>query len=150
MENYNSNGWRKTQPMISSIVVKEDVKLAVSAVTLRRRLCGAKLSARSPHKVTLLKRGHLLKRLQFGNEHSDWLKEKRSNIFWTDESKLVYVGSRGHRHTPKHWTQATVHCENSEAWWCKHPDMGMCLILWCQAYLFHSWDHGSFWILQNT
>ncbi len=31
--------------------------------------------------------------------------------------------------TPKHWIQATVHCEDSEAWWRKHHDMGMFLIL---------------------
>uniref|UniRef100_A0A3Q3W7Y0 Transposase Tc1-like domain-containing protein n=1 Tax=Mola mola TaxID=94237 RepID=A0A3Q3W7Y0_MOLML len=75
----------KTQPMISSRPIKDSLKLPVSTVTIRRRLCEAKFLARSPCKVPLLKKRHGLKRIKFAKEHIDWPKEKWRNILWTDE-----------------------------------------------------------------
>lgn len=87
----------KAQPMISSRRIKEDLRLPVSTVTIRRRLCEAKLPARSPRKVPLLKKKiHVLKRLQFAKEHINWPKKKWRNILWTDESKIVLFESKGH------------------------------------------------------
>uniref|UniRef100_A0A3Q0R1D1 Transposase Tc1-like domain-containing protein n=1 Tax=Amphilophus citrinellus TaxID=61819 RepID=A0A3Q0R1D1_AMPCI len=59
--------------------------LPVSTVTIRRHLCEANLPARSPHKVPLLRKRHVLKRWQFAKEHIDWPVEKCRNILWTDE-----------------------------------------------------------------
>ena len=87
----------KAQPMISSRRIREDLRLPVSTVTIRRRLCEAKLPARSPRKVPLLKKRHVLKRIQFAKEHIDWPKQKWRNILWTDESKIILFGSKGHR-----------------------------------------------------
>ena len=87
----------KTQPMIGSKRIKEDLQLTVSTGTIRRRLCEVNLPARSPRKVPLLKKRHVQKRLEFAKEHIDWPEKKWHNILWTDESKIVLFGSKGHR-----------------------------------------------------
>ena len=87
----------KTRPMISSREIRDELRLPVSTVTIRRRLCEANLSARSPRKVPLLKKRHVMKRIQFAKDHIDWPKEKWRNILWTDESKIVLFGSKGRR-----------------------------------------------------
>uniref|UniRef100_A0A3B4ZG42 Transposase Tc1-like domain-containing protein n=1 Tax=Stegastes partitus TaxID=144197 RepID=A0A3B4ZG42_9TELE len=80
----------KTQPMINSREIKDGLKLPVSTVTIRRCLCEANLSARSPRKVPLLKKD-MLNRIQFTKEHIDWPKEKWRNILWTDENYSIYL-----------------------------------------------------------
>lgn len=87
----------KAQPMTSSTDLQAHLKVPVSASTIRRRLCEAKLPARSPRKVPLLQKRHVVKRLQFAKEHVKWPKEKWRNVLWTDESKIVLYGSKGRR-----------------------------------------------------
>uniref|UniRef100_A0A3B5QR67 Tc1-like transposase DDE domain-containing protein n=1 Tax=Xiphophorus maculatus TaxID=8083 RepID=A0A3B5QR67_XIPMA len=87
----------KTQPMMGSKRIKQDLQLTVSTVTIRRRLTEVNLPARSPRKVPLLRKRHVQKRLQFAKEHIDWPEKKWHNILWTDESKIVLFGSQGHR-----------------------------------------------------
>uniref|UniRef100_A0A3Q2XW73 Transposase Tc1-like domain-containing protein n=1 Tax=Hippocampus comes TaxID=109280 RepID=A0A3Q2XW73_HIPCM len=86
---------RKTRD--TSRMIKHSLQLPLTAVTVRRRLCEANLFSRIPRKVPLLQKRHVQKRLQFAKEHINWPKEKWRNILWTDESKIVLFGSRGHR-----------------------------------------------------
>lgn len=87
----------KAQQMMSSREIKDQTVTCKCSVTIRRRLCEAKLSTRSPDKVPLLQTRHVLKRLQFAKEHIDWPKEKWRHILWTDESVIVLFGSRARR-----------------------------------------------------
>ncbi|KAL7833204.1 hypothetical protein SRHO_G00302220 [Serrasalmus rhombeus] len=88
----------KAQPMIGSKRIKEDLQLTVSTGTIRRRLVEINLPARSPRKVPLLNKRHVQKRLEFAKEHIEWPEKKWRNILWTDESKVLLFGSKGHRH----------------------------------------------------
>ena len=123
----------KTQPMTSSTDLQANLKVHVSASTIRRRLCEAKLPARSPRKVPLLQKRHVLKRLQFAKEHVKWPKEKWRNVLWTDESKIVLYGSRAA--VTLRGDLPTLHSNRStlktKAWWCQHNGLGMLLILGC-------------------
>ena len=87
----------KTKPRVCSREIRDGLKVPVSAVTIRRRLCEANLPARSPRKVPLLQKRHVLKRIAFAKHHVDWPLEKWRNILWTDESKIVLFGSKGRR-----------------------------------------------------
>lgn len=83
----------KTQPKISFRMTKEGLQSSVITVTVKRRLCKAKLWTRRPRKVPWLKKGYVLKRLQLAKEHIDWAKEKWCIIMRTDESKVIPFGS---------------------------------------------------------
>uniref|UniRef100_A0A9J7X917 Transposase Tc1-like domain-containing protein n=1 Tax=Cyprinus carpio carpio TaxID=630221 RepID=A0A9J7X917_CYPCA len=86
--NWPKEKWR-------NILWTDESKIVLFLV--RRRLCEANLFSRIPRKVPLLKKRHVQKRLQFAKEHINWPKEKWRNILWTDESKIVLFGSKGHR-----------------------------------------------------
>ena len=129
---------KMAKPMISSRVIKEGLKLPLSTVTIRRCLCEAKLLARSPCKVPVSKKQHVLKRLQVAKEHT--------HILWTDKCKTVLFGSAGSRQFvrwPQKLKRATVHCEDSEALWRKHHHSHTMMLGQFFAY------QGS-WISLNT
>uniref|UniRef100_A0A3B4B4E0 Transposase Tc1-like domain-containing protein n=1 Tax=Periophthalmus magnuspinnatus TaxID=409849 RepID=A0A3B4B4E0_9GOBI len=86
----------KAQPMISSRMIKDGLKLPVSAVTVRRRLCEANLFSRIPRKVPLLKKRHVEKRLQFAKEHINWPKESTKlfqSVLWSAGWPKQNIGS---------------------------------------------------------
>lgn len=87
----------KIDPFITPSKIKDDLKLSVSNRTIRRRLQEAKLIGRSPRKMPLLQKRHIIKRLKFAREHKDWPVTKWRNILWSDESKIVLMGSSGRR-----------------------------------------------------
>lgn len=89
--------YSKTDPNASSMVIQKELNLAVSTVTVRRRLLENNLFARSPRKVPLLTKKQAAARLKFAKEHINWPKEKWRNILWTDESKIVLYGGTGSR-----------------------------------------------------
>uniref|UniRef100_A0A3Q0SFK3 Transposase Tc1-like domain-containing protein n=1 Tax=Amphilophus citrinellus TaxID=61819 RepID=A0A3Q0SFK3_AMPCI len=119
----------KTQPTISSRVIRDSLMLPVSTVTIRRHLCEAKLSPRSPHKVPLLKKKACAKRLQFAKEHINWPVEKRRNILWTDESKIVLFGSKG----PRQFVRRPLNTEFKPQYTVKHGGASI-MIFKCFSY----------------
>lgn len=89
--------YSKMKPSASSKMIKKDLNLSISAVTVRRRLIEQNLYARSPRKVPLLTQKHVDARLKFAKSHMDWPPQKWRNILWTDESKIVLFGGTGSR-----------------------------------------------------
>ena len=73
--NYCQNGSKNSQNGKDSAnhhLQKDDLTLPVSALTVRRRLIEAKLSARSLRKAPLLRELHVRNRLKFDKELMDW------------------------------------------------------------------------------
>ena len=133
----------KTQPMISSRILKTGLKLPVGPVTIRRQLCEAKMVVgwwqEAPTK------SHCSKKTTHANEV---IMEKWSNILWTDESKIVLFGSQDHRQFVR-WPPNTEFKPQYTVKTVKHGDGG--IMIWgCQAYWSHTTDNGTVWILQNT
>lgn len=89
--------YSKRLPFASSNEIKNELKLSVSSVTIRRRLIENNLFARSPRKVPLLTKTHVDARIKFAQQHVNWTIEKWRNILWTDESKIVLFGGTGSR-----------------------------------------------------
>lgn len=89
--------YSRKDPFASSKMIQEDLGLAVSSVTIRRRLLEHNLSARSPRKVPMLTKKHVAARLKFARSHANWPAEKWRNILWTDETKIVLFGGTGSR-----------------------------------------------------
>ena len=77
----------KKEPFVSAVDIKKELRLTPSVETIRRRLRENNLYARSPRKVPLLKKIHVIKRLKFAKER----------VNWTDESKVVLFGGKGSR-----------------------------------------------------
>lgn len=87
----------RKDPFASSQMIRDDLGLSVSSLTIRRRLLENKLTARSPRKVPMLTKKHVAARLQFAKTHANWPLEKWRNILWTDETKIVLFGGTGSR-----------------------------------------------------
>lgn len=111
--------YSKVDPSASSKIIQKELKLPVSAVTIRRRLMEHNLFARSPRKVPLLTKKHTAARIKFAEQHMQWPMEKWRNILWTDESKIVLFGGTGSRqyvrrppnteYHPKYTTKTVKH-----------------------------------------
>jgi len=87
--------YSKVYPFASSRVIKSELNLGISDVTVRGRLLNQNLSARSPRKVPLLSPRHIQARLNFAKTYRNWSVFKWRNIFWTDGSKIVIFGGTG-------------------------------------------------------
>ena len=84
----------KKDPFLTSRQILGDINLNVSTRTIRRRLQGFNLPARSPKKTPLSKR-NIKKRLQFAKKYLNWKKENWGLILWSDESKINLINSDG-------------------------------------------------------
>lgn len=114
----------KTVPMIGSRVIKDRLKIPLSAVTTR-----------------------------FAREHVNRPKENWRTILCTDESNIVpFFGGGGSKGAAGSLSEhhKTLYWSLSEAWRrCKHHDMGI-LFLSRWAYVSHTRDHGSVCPCQKT
>jgi len=89
----------KRNPFKSSKNIKIDLDLNVSARTVRRRLQEQSLNGRIARKVPMLSKKNIKKRIDFANNHVNWIGDEGSNkwrhILWTDETRINLFGSDG-------------------------------------------------------
>lgn len=89
----------KCDPFKSSTTIKQELQLAISTRTIRRRLQEQSLHGRVARKVPLLSAKNIRNRIDFAKQHLDWAGsngiKKWRNILWSDETKMNLFGSDG-------------------------------------------------------
>jgi len=92
----------KIDPFKSSINIKNELNLPISARTIRRRLKEGNLNGRAARKVPHLSLKNVKCRIQFAKDHIAWSGpegiKKWRNVLWSDETKINLMGSDGRRY----------------------------------------------------
>lgn len=87
----------REQPLTNAEVIREDLGLEVSSMTVRRRLHGAGIHHRTPAKKELLTERHKAGRLQFAQRHAAMGMDFWGRVVFTDE-KCFSSTSHGKQH----------------------------------------------------
>lgn len=86
-------------PFASSSQLKTVTNAPISTRTIRKTLQDAGLYARTPRKVSLLRKKNIKDRLAFAERHLNVAGEEKEkqwrNILWSDEIKINLFGSNG-------------------------------------------------------